>query len=211
MKRLYILFTAFLLALTISYTAVAQEEGGAAPSDSSSYSAFGIDLGLGFSMGLFDSESAFFYNLAPGDSNKTTRQNLAAIAIIYSFRINIFIDFRFTVLGILSFGVETGLNWLAYEAKANGTNYSGDTFYWFDIPFRGFVRVGIPVIYFQAMGGYYLGLSPIWTYKSAQVLERGPEVGGRLNMFGFYLEAFYIFADLNPHMRVGLGYTAKIF
>ncbi len=208
MKKLNVFFAAFVIVLAVNFTAAAQED--AASSDSSSYSAFGVDMGIGFSMGLFDSESAFFESLAPGASNKITRQGLAAAAMTYSFRINIFIDFRFTVLGILSFGVETGLNWLAYESKQNGTNYSNTT-YWFDIPFRGFVRVGIPVIYFQAMGGYYLGLSPIWTYQSAQVLERGPEVGGRLNLFGFYLEAFYIFADLNPHMRIGLGYTAKIF
>jgi hypothetical protein len=210
MKKFYIVLTAFLLAFSISSAALAQDDDGGSKSSDSSYSAFGLDLGVGFSMGIFDGESAFFQALAPGDANKTVRQDLAAISIIYSFRINLFIDFRFTVLGILSFGVETGLNWLSYDAKDNGTNYSS-TVYWFDIPFRGFVRVGIPVIYFQAMGGYYLGLSPIWTYNSAQVLERGPEVGGRLNMFGFYLEAFYIFASINPHMRVGLGYTAKLF
>ncbi len=208
MKKLNVLFAAIALVLAVNFNAAAEEE--AASNESSSYSAFGVDLGIGFSMGLFDSESPFFESQAPGASNKIIREDLAAAAIIYSFRINIFIDFRFTVLGILSFGVETGLNWLSYEAKLNGTNYSSTT-YWFDIPFRGFVRVGIPVIYFQAMGGYYLGLSPIWTYQTAQVIERGPEVGGRLNIFGFYLEAFYIFADLNPHTRVGLGYTAKIF
>jgi hypothetical protein len=206
MKKLYIVLTAFLLAASISFTAFAEEDETPATSDSS-YSAFGLDLGVGLSLGLFDSESPFFYGIS---SVKADREYFAGLAILYSFRINIFIDFRFTFFGILSAGVETGLNWLSYDAKDNGTNYSS-TVYWFDIPFRGFVRVGIPTIYVQAMGGYYLGLSPIWTHLSAQVLERGPEVGGRLNIFGFYIEAFYIFAELNPHMRAGLGYTAKIF
>jgi len=179
---------------------------------------FGMDWGIGISLPVFFGNTVNF-----NTGTSTTVPLPSGLMIIWGLRLNIFFDFRFNILDWLSTGVESGVNIFPniYNLLGGGfSSTSGSPMvmpdFFLDVPIRGFVRFGTKKFYGQIFGGYYLGVFPMVTFLSKYAYyERGGELGGRVNFWGFYMEISYIFENKEAlnfgHMRAGLGYTGRIF
>ncbi|MBN1411962.1 MAG: hypothetical protein JW969_14030 [Spirochaetales bacterium] len=143
---------------------------------------FGLDMGLGGSGCIFDP------NIVGPFVNQL---------FLYSSRIFWNLDLYVNINNIFSIGAEGGFGAMGVTETFTYISYTA-----IDVLGRGFLRVGNKGFFFQVFGGYYYtlqGLMPL----------TGFEAGGKLNLFGFYVEGAYVFGQTLPtnFIKVGAGYT----
>ncbi len=173
---------------------------------------FGIDWGLGIGFPIY-----FKKYILSDETGANTYNATAGILSLLGIKIHTFFDFRFNILSWLSAGAEIGINLFPNVANLAGGDYVYAVYPVFnlDIPLRGFLRFGKKNYYGQLFGGYYLGVLPIVSMGSNIYYERGGELGTRINLWGFFLEFSFVFANTEAnsydHARFALGYTGRIF
>jgi hypothetical protein len=182
------------------------------PDTEEKFRLFGIDWGIGLGFPVYLVPTYYFSD----ETGANTNNFPTTIISLFGIKIHTFFDFRFNIFSWLSAGAEIGINFFP-----NAANLSGDYGYTvypafnLDIPLRGFVRFGKKNYYGQLFGGYYLGVFPILSIGSNAYYERGGELGTRINLWGFFLEFSFVFANIEAknldHLRFALGYTGRIF
>jgi hypothetical protein len=118
------------------------------------------------------------------------------LSYLFTSRGYAFADIYIKPLPILGIGAETGFAYMTFSDSNSGLSFT-----MIDMPFRGFLRIGIKAINVEAYGGYYLNIIQGITATS------GVEAGLRLSFSGFFLDAAYVFGTPLQYLRFGAGFA----